>query len=354
MDSYDEILGRMKEKYYELSGRAIPPLSDIDIRMKVLAGEIFSSEVNLDFIKRQMFPSTALGEYLDLHAADRGMTRKAAVKSRGELRFSVSAPAVSDINIPEGTVASTSGNNSVRFVTTEPAAISAGNTLVSVEAEAMSAGSSGNVARESINTLVTSVMGVESVTNPDAFSGGADRETDEELRKRVLSSYISISNGTNKEYYRRLALSVDGVKSAGVTPRRRGVGTVDVFICSEGPTVTTALINSVQEVMDRERELNVDVLVSAAVLVRASFGIRISVRDGYSHSETAERVKASVREYIDSLGVGENVLESRICTAIMSTEGVYDFEWMTNYPTAYSVNDNSRAVYDGMIVGVMS
>ena len=67
MDSYESILSGMKEKYTELSGKEIPEGSDIDIRMKVLAGEIFNNEVNLDYIKRQMFASTATGEYLDLH-----------------------------------------------------------------------------------------------------------------------------------------------------------------------------------------------------------------------------------------------------------------------------------------------
>ena len=79
MDSYENILSGMKEKYTELSGNEIPEGSDIDIRMKVLAGEIFENEVSLDFIKRQMFASTATGEYLDKHAEDRGKIGRAHV-----------------------------------------------------------------------------------------------------------------------------------------------------------------------------------------------------------------------------------------------------------------------------------
>ena len=42
MDSYQEILDRMKEKYKELSGYDADGASDIGIRMQVLAGEVFS------------------------------------------------------------------------------------------------------------------------------------------------------------------------------------------------------------------------------------------------------------------------------------------------------------------------
>ena len=42
MESYEEILERMKNKFTELSGSNVNDDSDIGIRMKVLAGEIFS------------------------------------------------------------------------------------------------------------------------------------------------------------------------------------------------------------------------------------------------------------------------------------------------------------------------
>lgn len=66
--------------------------SDIGIRMKTLAGEIFSLESSLDFLKRQMFPTTATGEYLDKHAEMRGLKRKPAIKASGKLMFYVERP----------------------------------------------------------------------------------------------------------------------------------------------------------------------------------------------------------------------------------------------------------------------
>ena len=352
MTGYEEILSRMKEKYTEISGYQVPELSDIDIRMKVLAGELFNSEVNLEFIKRQMFPSTATSEYLDLHAQDRGLSRKQEVKATGTIRFYINEPIEEHINIPMGTVVSTEGDEQYRYFTDEAAVLTAGSTFVNVRCTAEKGGSRYNVKVGNITAMVTNVVGIEGVTNPNAFSGGADSESDEELRKRILNSYITISNGTNKAYYKKLAESVDGVKSASVVPKVRGAGTVDVYICGDRTMASEELVESVQALMDEQRELNVDVKVYAAYIVSASFGVNIVPKQGYSRGEIRKNVRESVSEYIGMLEVGENVYESHLGKAILSAEGVYNYRWMSVYPRNVSVDHDSIAVLGNIVVEV--
>ena len=47
----------------------------------------------------------------------------------------------------------------------------------------------------------------------DPKIAGLTDQIDEELRARVLDSYINISNGANAAYYKSLALSVSGISS---------------------------------------------------------------------------------------------------------------------------------------------
>ena len=65
METYDEIYRRMSEKYTAESGFEIDPSSDIAIRLRVLAGEIYNAGCSLDWLKRQMFADTATGETLE-------------------------------------------------------------------------------------------------------------------------------------------------------------------------------------------------------------------------------------------------------------------------------------------------
>ncbi|MFQ7061561.1 MAG: hypothetical protein ACLRQY_02295 [[Clostridium] leptum] len=67
-ETYESILSRMQDQFQELAGFPADDASDIGIRLKVLAGELFSACTNLDWLKRQVFPQTAQGIQLDYHA----------------------------------------------------------------------------------------------------------------------------------------------------------------------------------------------------------------------------------------------------------------------------------------------
>ena len=68
MESYDSILKRMEDAYEEKSGCRPEAVSDIGLRLRVLAGEIYRAQEQVAWLKRQAFPQTAEGEYLDRHA----------------------------------------------------------------------------------------------------------------------------------------------------------------------------------------------------------------------------------------------------------------------------------------------
>ena len=59
METYDEIYGRMKNAYEHETGDSFNEVSDIAIRLKVLAGEIFKLQTNLEWWKRLMFAVSA-------------------------------------------------------------------------------------------------------------------------------------------------------------------------------------------------------------------------------------------------------------------------------------------------------
>ena len=252
METYDEIYGRMKNAYEHETGDSFNEVSDIAIRLKVLAGEIFKLQTNLEWWKRQMFAVSASGECLDKLASQRGIERKKAMKSTGEITFNISQPCSHDIVIPKGCVVATADTVPVRFVTTEDEEISAGNTLVSVYAEAEQAGSNGNIGLGCAVVPVSVPTEIETVTNREKFTGGCDAETDYELRKRIRDTYINTSNGTNAAYYEQLALTVDGVAKASAVGKVRGVGTVNVYVTGADASLGTNVVAKVQSLLEKQ------------------------------------------------------------------------------------------------------
>ncbi|MBQ7133976.1 MAG: baseplate J/gp47 family protein [Ruminococcus sp.] len=332
MSSYEEILSRMVKKYEELSGNTVNEQSDIMLRLSVLSGELYNSYVAGEFIKRQMFVSTATGEYLDKHALSRGLSRKEAGKASGEVTFSVETVSDKDIVIDKGTVVSTSGESAVQYITDSAVTLYAGDQSVTADVTAVEGGAKYNVVADKVCVLVTPPSGITAVTNAKSIKGGTDAETDEELRERVLSSYRDISNGTNAVYYQRLAQSVSGVHSASVVSKARGEGTINVYVCGKkNSPMNSEVIAQVQELLDENRELNVDVLVLYAEPVSVSCAIKLEVEDGYSFESVKLEIEEKAQRFVESLGVGKPMLLCELGDLIFHTYGVKNYEFVRAY-----------------------
>lgn len=334
MQTYDEILQRMTDKYTEFSGIVPDERSDIGIRLRVLAGEIYSNAVNAEWLKRQMFVSTAEGEYLDMHAGERGIVRREATPSYGEVTFSVSEASAANISIPKGTVVATFASL-LRFETLQDAVLYSGETSVTVKAKSVGAGREYNVLKDEISVMVTPPSGIEGVTNSAAFSGGCDAEGDESLRERVEKSLKSPVNSTNCAYYESMAESVDGVSSAAAVPRGRGVGTVDVYIAADGSEASDETVSKVQSLLSEEREVNVDVLVKKAEPTSVDFYLKIEILEGYGFDDVKDRCRAAISDFIASRGVGGEVLMCQVAEKVYHTEGVKEFKFVSQINSDY-------------------
>lgn len=328
-ETYNEIYQRMKNKYCQESETELDEKSDIAIRLKVLAGEIYNAQVNFEWLKNQMFADTASGEYLDYIAKQRGLERKKALKAQGEILFSISQAVDHNIIIPIGTVVATDDSSPIRFCTTEEGEISAGNTLVSLYAEAVNPGKSGNVKKNRATVGVSVPTEIETVKNPVDFSGGEDEETDNELRERIRSTFINQPNGTNKAYYENLALTVEGIAKASAVAKVRGAGTVNLYVCSSSGSAASSAIAKLQTIVNKERELNVDVKVYNAVSVSYDIAVTVTAKNGYSESEVKQACKTAFEKYINSIPIGGKFYLSELGKALLETECIENYEYDT-------------------------
>lgn len=344
MQTYEEILKRMYDKYEEKTHTRPDSASDIGIRMQVLAGEIFSAQTELEWLKNQMFPHTATGEYLDRYALQRGLSRKQGVKAVGEIEFYLAELSKNDVEIPKGTICATRGEDSVRFITTESVTIKSGRLATLAPIEALNIGKNGNVAAKEITVLVTPVVGIDHIQNDYKMTDGSDEENDEQLRLRVLDSYVNIPNGTNKAFYKKSALEVEGVSAVGVIPKNRGVGTVDVFVMSQNGEPSDALLNKVKEHLSELREINVDIEVKPLQKSGVNVYAYLGIKKGYDFETVRENCNASLNEYFSLLDAGETVFLSDVGEYIMKAEGVLNYTFVKNFASDVKISSDHIAV----------
>ncbi|MVB11114.1 Baseplate J-like protein [Caprobacter fermentans] len=314
----------MKKKFTDLAGYSPDDASDLGIRMKLLAGEIYSVETAADWLRRQTFAQTASGRELDYRAQERGIVRKEPVAAHGTLTFSRDSTIWFDLPIDSGIVCSTAGANPVRYVTTQAAVLKAGTLSVDVPAAAQESGCAGNTEAGTVSVLVTPPTAIQAVTNAAAFSGGEDRETDDALRSRLLQSSAAAGNGGNAAYYRDYALACDGVDSASVIPRANGAGTVALYLGGRGCAPSDGVVSRVSEGLNAEREICTKVTVAPAQTVAYNVTAKVTAKTGLASADVIAACKTAVQNYFYGLGVSEQVVPAALVAALFGTGMIGD------------------------------
>ena len=320
MKTVEEVYSDMLTDFTARTGMGITLGGDLSARLYAAAAQIYALYVQADWVNRQCFPQTAQGEYLDYHAQLRALERKAASCAQGVVRFFGDAASTVERDIPAGTVCMTPGL--VRFATTRDAVLAAGASHVDVPVQAVEPGVSGNVIAGSVRALSAAPAGITGCTNPQVMSGGGDAEDDEQLRARILDSFLRLPNGANSAFYEQGALSFEEVVAATALPRNRGVGTVDVVVATVQGVPGQDLLDRLNEYFRERREIAVDVAALAPETVTVDVTVRIESADV---ERAAVRVEQVLREWFSGQRLGQNVLRAKLGSLVFGVEGVENY-----------------------------
>lgn len=155
------------------------------------------------------------GKDLDDFVALFGFSRLPARRATGTIAFERTTAPTQAIIIGVGSQIATTDSPSIVVQTLVPALITTSDLTVSVPAQAVVGGAQGNVAAYTLRTAVTPIQGVLSFANPEAFTGGADAETDDQLRDRWKRTAFRNLAGTEGMFL-GLALDDPAVTQANV------------------------------------------------------------------------------------------------------------------------------------------
>ncbi len=336
--TYKEILNSMKTAYFEETGEAVKSCSDLELRLKSVATEIYSVCAYNDFILKQGFPQTATGEYLERHARLRGITRKKASKAKGSLTFSLESASKSKITVPAGTVCSVNGSPFLQFATDDAAEINAGETRVTVKATALREGYDHNVPAGTVTVTVNPFSNLSSVTNEYSFFGGEDDESDESLRKRVLDSYSDPTSNLSVAAVEQRLMTIDGVRDAYVCAAPDY--TLRVCLKTDGAEVPSAINTKVKDILGFAALCSVEIITVKAQ-ERLFYAVAdINISGGYKKDEVEKAVREKLTAFCSGERIGKNYSESAAAAACAGIDGV-------EYISVYFASPDGKAVSCG-------
>lgn len=181
--------------------------------LDTVAGALAESSIDLIGLQEALNVDSKFGTNLTNFMALFGFSRTVASTATGFVKFSRNSPANVDIQIPSGVILkshipTTTDGILQEFATTAGATLHAGSLETElVPIRALQPGAPGNVPAEAITIMVfgASILGITGVTNPAATTGGAEQESDNELKTRFKNSVFRNLAGTEDQF---LALSV--------------------------------------------------------------------------------------------------------------------------------------------------
>lgn len=208
--------------------RAILPLMAV-----IQAGFALGHYDAIAYAMQQATPFTATDEWLDTWAAFKRVFRKdATAAGYAGTSYVQILNCTPGTDLPAGT--QVNRGDAFSYTTTADATV-ASNGVVTAPILATVSGASGNAAAGVALTLNVSIAGITSAgVASTAITGGADQETDDDLRTRMLFAYANPPAGGSATDYITWALAVPGVTRAWDLPNGAGAGTVIVYTMFDG------------------------------------------------------------------------------------------------------------------------
>jgi uncharacterized phage protein gp47/JayE len=225
-----EIINRIKSDIVSriIGATTLLRRSILTVMSYAYAGAVHLLYGNIEYNKDQLFILTADTESLEKHANEYGISRTASTKATG----TATATGTDAIIIPQFTeLQSATGQV---YLTDTAEVISGG--IATLDLTAKVAGDEGNDDGSISLTFVSPISGIITTTTASSagFDGGADEETDEALRARVLARKRQPPHGGTETDYVAWMKEVSGVTRAWCLPLYQGLGTIGCAFVRDG------------------------------------------------------------------------------------------------------------------------
>lgn len=243
--------------------------------------------------------------------------------------FNVDYTAYEQIIIPVDTRVSTysriPGNVKI-FRTTRQTPLTrnpAGTWEVDVPVVAMSPAKEGNVFSGTVNVMPKPVTGIEFVINKSDIMNGTEEEKDPELRTRAKRA-LEMAGKATLTSLKSAVQSIEGVTGeVRVVDQPDGIPGIVEIIASGGNE------KDILHVIDETRSAGIKVEFKRPRIIPLDIKLTILIVENMDQNEIRKGVDSSIRQYLETLNIDDDVILSRIVKSALGVQGVRDIRDVT-------------------------
>jgi uncharacterized phage protein gp47/JayE len=317
--------------------------------------------------------ATSQGSALDSWMADFSLTRLPAVAATGPVTFSRFTPSSSAL-VPVGAQVKTADGLRIFAVVVDttnslwsaaqngfliPAGTASGTcTVQDVTTDAsgnLSVGTAGNVSAGAISLLASAIPGIDTVTNPVAFTNGIDAESDAAFRARFAN------------YIQTRSLATDGAVAYAIQSVQSGLqftiqeneaggsyqpGNFVVTVDDGSGNPPSALLSAVYTAINVVRPVGSTFTVQGPGDLTANITFTVTTNPTSNKPNLIGPITTAIDTYVDTLPVGATLAFTRLAAVIYGVDpsivNVTSLE--INGGTADIVPTQSQVVKVGTVV----
>lgn len=324
--TYNEILEDMQGMAKELYGDNVnlSERSPLGMFIQAIAWEISIAWEEIENSYYNGSSLNAIGLALDDIVNNFGRKRFDGIKAKGNIRIIGDAETVVNSGFIVGT------KDEILFETIKNVTIPEKEEVM-VGIQAKDIGIEYNVPAKTITEIINPIAGVREVANTNPTTGGADIETDEQLRLRHLEALREPTTGDNAAQYKLWAREVKGVGNIKILPITPTRGYVTIVITdSNNQPADTELINKVFEHIDKLRPVNAGIYVETAIAKPININASIRMAEGYRIQDIQSSCVDILEDYFTNIGLVETYVSyAQIGKILLETQGVIDYENLT-------------------------
>lgn len=313
-------------EYEELTGRTLYPAQSERLLINLIAYREHLVRVGIQEAAKQNLVRYAQAPMLDMLGELVGVTRLSEEAAVCPVRFSVKAPLAADLTIPAG-VKIYSQDGACRFDTLDTVTLPAGELFVDAAARCSEGGAAANgILPGGVCQLADPLSDADvSAVNTKTTSGGADAESDDHLRERIMLAPEAFSVAGSKLAYRFHALSASSsIVDVHVWTPEPGVVSLTVLTAEGEPG--PALLAVVRACLNGEtiRPLTDTVLVAGPETIELALKAELTLYTWADEGETLALARAAFATLAEEyrLTLGKDVVRTQIIAAL-SVRGVY-------------------------------
>lgn len=262
-------------------------------------------------------------EEVEKYCEEDGVIRKQAKYSTGKITFYGTVGTQIDAGYQFG-----DKDNGLRYKTLQNAIIGTDGS-VEVNAISVEAGARYNKEANTLQYIPVKIVGVNSCTNKEAFIGGSDLETIDDLFYRHQLKVRKNPNGCNVAQYEEWALEVDNVGYAKCIPAEQlGVGgKVKIIIANSNKRkADDDLIQKTYDYIDTVRPVMAGTLEIVSVKeVAINITGKVEIDNSVTLGDVQETLRGLIEEYLsDKVYNTKKISIAKIQAMLIDIDGVTD------------------------------